>query len=423
MPERENPAGRPFAAAVVGVLLVIALTACTAAASKPAPVPRATHTQSGDGVLRIGTVFPTTGSASYLGPAQADGVDAAVKDINAAGGVLGKPVEVLHEDSGDVSTTTIETSFADLESKGIDVLIGPSSSVLAERLFPKTLAASIPMITPSATSVRLSKLGETGYLYRTVPSAAAQGSVLASAIGGGKARIALVYLDDQTGQAILSTLTAGLRASGGTLVAAQPFATTTTDFTAIIAALVKAAPDDVVFSSNFATMSQNETVIARLNAAGLGGAKLWLTSDNMADYSQALPAGALANVNGIMEGISAGDAFDAKVKAVDGSVNDYLYAAESYDATILAALAASVAGSDSGKAIAGRLRDVSEGGLKCTDYAECIAALATHSNIDYDGLTGAIAFDGSGDPSPAHYGVYRYDGQNRFSLVGAAMGG
>ncbi len=408
----------PLAAAT---LLIIALAACTTTTKTPLPVASASSTPSSP--LKIGTLFPVTGTASYLGPAQSDGVDAAVKDINAAGGVLGAPVQVFHDDSGDVTTTTIETSFADLQAKGVQVLIGPSSSVLAERLFPKSLAAFIPMITPSATSVRLSALGKTGYLFRTVPSAAAQGSVLAATIGAGKAKIALIYLDDETGQAIHSTLASGLKKSGGSLVTAQPFTTATTDFAPIIAAVVKAAPDDVVFVSNFATMDQNKAVITQLNTAGLGGAKLWLTSENMADYSQALPAGALANVNGLLEGVSAGDAFNAKVKAVDASVSNYLYAAEAYDATVLAALAAESANSTSGKSIATHLRSVAAGGIKCTSYVECLGVLATNPNIDYDGLTGAIAFDTSGDPSPAHYGVYRYDGQNRFTLVGSAVGG
>lgn len=413
---------RTLAALVTAALLTLTLASCTPTATMPVPTGTATSAQTSaqTSALRIGTVFPVTGSASYLGPAQSDGVDVAVADINAAGGVLGHPVQVFHDDSGDVTTTTVETSFADLRAKRIDALIGPSSSALAERLFPKTLAARIPLITPSATSVRLSPLGASGYLFRTVPSAAAQGTVLAATIGGGKAKIALLYLDDQTGEAIRATLTAALPA--GRLVAATPFTTATTDFAPIIAALVKAAPDDVVFVSNFGTMGQNQTVITQLTAAGLGGAKLWLTSENMADYSQALPAGALAQVNGILEGVSAGDAFTAKLKAFDPTLSSVLYAAESYDATILVALAAQTAGNTSGTAIAHQLRSVSAGGIKCTNYAECVGVLTTNADIDYDGLTGAIAFDREGNPTGPRYGLYRYDAQNRFALVGSGTG-
>jgi len=418
--------------------LVLALVGCTAAEPQPRPTqPSATATApatetapAGDGVLRVGTLFPTTGAASYLGPAQADGVNAAIAAINAAGGVLGKPVEVIHADSGDVTTTTIESSFAALQAKGADVVIGPTSSVLAERLYPKALAARIPLISPAATSVRLSSL-RGGYFFRTVPSAADQGTVLASLLtaaaaakaasnGGAPARVAIVYLDDATGRDIRSSLAAGLLEHGGGLVSSQPFSTATTDFPAIASSVAKATPDAVVLVSPFAVMDQNKAAITALTAAGLGHDKLWLTSANLADYSQALPNGTLQNVNGLLEGIDAGTAFTATLKTVDPAVVSTLYAAEAYDATALAAIAAQAAGSDSGVAIADALPGASARGIKCTSYAECLSVLQSQRDVDYDGLTGAISFDADGDPHPAHYGVYRYDGENRFARIGAA---
>ncbi|MCU1523293.1 MAG: amino acid transporter substrate-binding protein [Microbacteriaceae bacterium] len=413
---------RPLAV-VAAVTLSLALGACASPDPMPVPTPKPSATPTGDGILRIGTVFPTTGAQSYLGPGQAAGVEAAVREINQAGGVLGKPVEVFHRDSGDATTGTLEQSFADLQTKSIDVLIGPSSSVLEERLLPKVVAAGIPVISPAATSVRLSGVNQAGYLFRTIPSDALQGSALGATIAGGKAKVALVYLDDDTGVAILGTLTASLKKSGGKLVTAQKYAADAKDFVPIIDAVKKAAPDAVVFVSPFAAMEQNKAIITQLSAAGFGGAKLWLTSGNMADYSQALPAGTLTGVNGILEGAEPDAAFTAKVKAADPAVSNFLYSAEAFDATVLAALAATVAHDDGGLSIANRLRDVSEGGIKCTSYGECLDVLKTQSDIDYDGVSGPIGFDKNGDPSPAHYGIYRYDAGNRFARVSGVVGG
>jgi branched-chain amino acid transport system substrate-binding protein len=371
-------------------------------------------------VLRIGTVFPVSGSASYLGPGQAAAVEAAVREINEAGGVNGKPIEVFHRDSGDISTGKAEESFADLKTKAVDVVIGPSSSALAERLFATTAAAKVPLITPAATSVRLSELGTSGYLYRTVPSAVMQGPALAKLIkGGDKPKVALIYLADETGKAVRASLTAALEKVKGTLVVDQAFTAATKDFTPMVQAVKDASPDGVVLVSPFSAMEQNKAIIAALTPAGFGGAKLWLTTENMADYSQALPAGTVKDVNGLLEGIAPDDAFVARVKAADPSVSNFLYAAEAYDATILAALAATVAGDDGGASVAGQLGATSSGGIKCTSFGECLSVLKTRTDIDYDGLTGAISFDAHGDPSPAHYGVYRYDAGNRFARVGA----
>ena len=415
---------RTLPALVSGVVFSLALVSCSVASPMPvppAPSPTSTVAPFGDGVLRIGTLFPISGTQSYLGGGQAAGVAVAVKEINDAGGVLGKPVEVLARDSGDVSTATIETSIADLVTARADVLVGPSSSVLAERVIPKLVAAKLPMISPAATSVRLSSAASGGYFFRTIGSAALEGNALAKTIGG-TARIAIIYFDDDMGRAVLGAMRVGLAASGA-LVGVQKIDSTTKDLAPVIAAVKAVKPDDVVFVSPFSAMEQNTGMITQLTSAGFGGAKLWLTGQNTADYSQGLPVGTLTNVNGLLEGASPTAAFAARVAAVAPAVTDLLYAEEAYDATILAALAATVAKDAHGAAIAGHLREVSAGGIECTTYRECLDVLATSSDIDYDGISGATTFDANGDTSPVHFGLYRYDAAGRFARVGDIIAG
>ncbi len=76
----------------------------------PTAAPSARSTSAVDGTLTIGTLFPTTGSVAYITPPLAAGVAAAVRAINAAGGVNGKPVALLARDSGDAGTGTVEAS-------------------------------------------------------------------------------------------------------------------------------------------------------------------------------------------------------------------------------------------------------------------------------------------------------------------------
>src|ERR1700754_394099 len=104
-----------FAIALVAVAGLLA--GCTAPKPMPTPTPTPTATPIGDGVLKIGTLFPSTGATAFLGGPQLDGVKVAVADINAAGGVNGKPVVLLSDDSGDATTKTAEASLADLVKK------------------------------------------------------------------------------------------------------------------------------------------------------------------------------------------------------------------------------------------------------------------------------------------------------------------
>jgi branched-chain amino acid transport system substrate-binding protein len=230
----------------------------------------------------------------------------------------------------------------------------------------------------------------------------------------GPVDVALVALDDPGSAALLETLTAGLDAEGSTLAVTEIFAADTKDFAAIIAAVTAAEPDAVVLATPGAATEQAKALIQQLSSAGYGGAKLWLTTQNTADYSQALPAGLLDGVNGIIEGFEPDDAFKSRLTAADGALTLFRYATESYDATILAALAAVVAGDDGAASIAAALDDVSRGGIKCTSYAECLTVLQTQDDIDYDGVSGPQNFDSNGDIWPAYYGVFTFNGENKF---------
>ena len=188
----------PRAGFAVALLAAAALlTGCTASQPMPTPTPTPTATPIGDGVLRIGTLFPSTGATAFLAPPQLDGVKAAVADINAAGGVNGKPVVLLSDDSGDATTQTAEASLADLVKKGADVIIGPSSSVLSQRLLTAAAAAQVALISPAATYPQLSTLDTQNVFFRTIPSTALQGVALGTLLPSKKQlKVALVAGSD-----------------------------------------------------------------------------------------------------------------------------------------------------------------------------------------------------------------------------------
>jgi branched-chain amino acid transport system substrate-binding protein len=372
-------------------------------------------------VLRIGTLLPSTGVTAFIGPPQLDAVKVAVADINAAGGVNGKPVELLSADSGDATTQTAEASLADLIKKGADVIIGPASSVLSQRLLTAAAAARVPLISPSATYPQLSSLDSQNVFFRTIPSTAQQGVALGALLPSKKQlKVALVASSDEIGQSIVRTLGDTLTAHGGTLV--TNVALTASSVPADVVAQLKAAAPDAVVLDTPDNGAQTKAVITALVGAGFGGAKLWLTSQNLADYSQALPAGQLTGVSGILEGADSDAAFQAKLKAVDAGIGSFYYAPEAYDATILAALAATLAHDDAGIRVASQLRAASVGGIKCTSYAECLDVLVTEPAIDYDGISGALNLNAAGDPTSATYGVFTYTADNKYARSASIAG-
>jgi len=409
----------------LGLVIAASVVGCSdLGLPMPTPTPSPTYAVTGDGVLRIGTLFPTSGTYAYLGAGQVAGVEAAVREINEAGGVNGVPVEVYHRNSSDATTETAEASYADLVAKGVDVVIGPSSSVLAERLVDPVIAAGVPLISPAATLPALTALDDTGLVFRTIGTYAAQGAVITDALVEAKAaKVAYVYVDDASGQALLESITAGAEEGGLTLATSETFKATATDFSSIVAAVKKANPDAVVVSSSADAVDATKALITALTTAKFGGARLWLTSQNLADYSQALPAGVLDKVNGVLEGAQPDDAFIARLKQADPSVGAYRYAEEAYDATIMAALAATVSGDDGGPAVARLLPVISKDGIKCTSFGECIDVLRTEPDIDYDGISGPVNLTAEGDVSSASWGIYVYGAGNTATLVRTVIAG
>ncbi|EAR25039.1 branched-chain amino acid transport system substrate-binding protein [marine actinobacterium PHSC20C1] len=417
--------------------IAVALAACSSPVPTAAPTAAPTYDQpstptptpdvipSGDGVLTVGTLFPTSGTFSFLAAAQAAGVAAAVKEINAAGGISGEDVVIVGANSGEANKTTLESSFKTLVSKDVDVVIGPSSSVLAQRAIPLAIDAKIPVISPAATLSSLDEVFDDGYFFRTIPAYDQQGHALAEVLAGGvvRQRIAFVYIADAQGVALHDTFVEALAGFDAELVADEVFTSSTTNFDSIISSLKAAAPDVVVIGSTYDAQKATKAAIEKVSAAGYKGSKLWLTSLNTGDYSQAFKNGTLKSVRGVIEGVQPSKAFIATLKATNSKLTSYRYSVEAYDATMLAALAAIVARDDAGEAIAGSLYDVSKGGVKCLSFAECLEVLKTTNDIDYDGVSGPVNFTPDGNIEPGYWGYYTYDGENKFVFTSGSVAG
>lgn len=418
---------KPLATVAAVVLAVVALAGCTGEPTPmPTPTPTPTPTPSGDGVLKIGTLFPSSGGVGFIGPAQVAGVNAAVREINAAGGVNGEPVVVLNRDSGDASTQKVEESFADLVAQGVDVVIGPSSSVLAQRLLGPAAEAGIPLISPAATYPQLTALDTDDVFFRTIASYPHQAIVLARELAAADVdSVVLVSREGDLAGSLAAAFELALEAEaegaiGLSLVEVAADAAGEA-LAAAVAEVTGAEPDAVVLATPD-NGEQTRSLIALLTTAGFGGDKLWLTSQNVADYSQSISAGVLNGVHGVLDGATIDAAFQAKIKQEDPAVGVFSYAAEAYDAVVLAALAAELAGDDGSASIAWKLRDASVGGIKCTSFGECLDVLVTQPDIDYDGISGSVNLDADGEPERGTFTLVVYNGENKYAVQGNRIG-
>lgn len=413
---------RPLLLAAIATVFALSAAGCSdSGLPMPTPTPSPTYPVTGDGVLKIGTLF-SLGSGTAA--AQVAGVEAAVREINEAGGLSGVPVELYHRNAGTAATDTVEAAYADLVAKGVDVVIGPSSSALVEQLVEPVIAAGVPLISPAATASALTALDDSGLIYRTIASYSDQGPVLATAMAdAGATKIAYLYFNDDNATALLDSLTAAAEERGMSVEFSGSFTVATSSFASLISKVTKAKPDAVVIASPPEAHVQTAALITALSEAKLGGSALWLTSLNLTDYSQELPAGVLDTVNGVMEGAQADAAFAARLRQADPGVGGLRYALEAYDATILATLAAYRAGDDGGPAIARLLPTVSTKGIPCTSYGACLDVLSTEPDIDYNGISGPVDLTAEGDVAEGSWSIYAYGPTNNLTLISSVIAG
>ncbi len=378
----------------------------------------------GDGTLTIGSLLPQTGSLAFLGPPEFAGVDLAINDINAAGGVLGKDVVGVKADSGDTDSGIAPAETDKLLKAKSDVIVGAASSGVSLTVIDKIMSAGVIEYSPANTSTSFDEgdYSKPDLYFRTAPSDILQGAVLANLlIEDGRQNVAILARQDAYGETLAKEISKNLEAAGSTVAANVLYSEKTGPGDSQITEIADAKADAVVLVA----FEETTTIIPKLIQAGAGPQDVptYFVDGNTANYGEgdaaSLPDGTLEGTKGTIPGAEATSDFKDRLATVNPDLKDYSYSAESYDAVITSALAAIVADSDSGEAIAKELPGVTEGGEKCTTFEECAALLKDDpkTDIDYDGVSGPIELGETGSPTAASIGIYEYDAKNKISPV------
>jgi ABC-type branched-subunit amino acid transport system substrate-binding protein len=413
--------------AVLGVAGLV-LTACggddgddTTAEPKDDTSSSAAPAAKGDGTLKIGTLLPQTGSLAFLGPPEFAGVDLAIQDINDAGGVNGTQVEKTDSDSGDTSTDTASQSVDRLLSNNVDAIVGAASSSVSLSVIDKITGAGVVEISPANTSDELTTYDDKGLYFRTAPPDVLQGRVLGDLIlSDGNSTVGILALQDSYGTGLAESTTKSITDGGGEVVETVVYDPKAASFSSEVGKIKAADPEAIAVIA----FDETKKIIPEMVKQGIGPdtKKIYFVDGNLASYEKDFPKGTLDGVKGTLPGVAASDEFKARLTDLKPDLTEFAYSPESYDATILVALAASAAGDDSGEAISSQMQAVSEGGTKCTSYKECLDLLKNDEDIDYDGVSGPVEFNDAGDPSEATIGIYQYGADNNYTFLEGKAG-
>ena len=369
---------------------------------------------SADGVLTIGTLLPVTGDLAFLGPPEVAGARLAIEDINAAGGVLGNDVVLQEGDSGDTNQDIANPEVDRLLALNVDAIMGAASSAVSRLVIDKITGNNVVQFSPANTSPEFTTYADNGLYFRTAPSDLLQGKVLADEVAAqGNETVAVLFRQGPYGQGLAEAFRDNFEAAGGIVEPYTAYAVDTENFDAEVDAIVDADPDAIVVIG----FAESANILTTMNERGLGpdNKNVWGVDGNIGGIGGELadpsiisgmkgtePSVDLSSISGFT------DRLDGAYEGGVGGV--FAYGAETYDAIVIVALAAEVAGSDDPVILALEINGVTKDGETCTSFADCKAIIAGGGNPDYDGFGGPYEFVDAGEPAAASFRIATYDG-------------
>lgn len=371
-------------------------------------------TGAGDGVLTFGTLFPITGDLAFLGPPEVAGARLAVQDINDAGGVLGQPVNLIEGDSGDTNTDIANPTTDRLLSGGADAIIGAASSAVSKLVIDKITGAGVIMFSPANTSDDFTDYPDNDLYFRTAPPDFLQGQVLANLIAeDGNATLGIIFRQESYGEGLAERIREVFEEAGGEVVEFIPYAPDTDNFDPEVDQLVSAAPDAIAVVG----FNESAAILTTMHERGIGPTSkgVYGVDGNIDGIGAELAdPSIIAGMKGTQPSIDLSTISDFTARldtAYEGGLQGiYAYGAEAYDAMIITALAAEIAGSDEPATVAAEINGVTREGTKCTSFAECSELIAAGEDIDYDGVGGPYEFIDAGEPAAGTFRISTYDG-------------
>jgi branched-chain amino acid transport system substrate-binding protein len=347
--------------------------------------------------VKLGVVFGYTGPIESLTPQMAAGAELAMKEVSDSGALLGgaKVVSVRADSTcGDSAAGSAATERIVTSDKVNAIVGGDCSGVTTAMLKNVAKPNGIVMISPSATSPALSTIEDDGLFFRTAPSDARQGEVVADILREMDIlEAALTYTNNDYGKGLADSIAANFEERGGTVTINTPHEDGKGDYSAEVAALAAAGGDILI-------------VAGYLDQGGKGIIQASLDSGAFDRFF--LPDGMIGD--SLVEAI--GDDLNGSIGTVPGTdspgaakLGDMLesasqpFVSESYDAAALILLAMQAAGSTESGALKDHVMAVANAPgeqIFPGELAKGLGILADGGEIDYVGAS-AVELVGAGE--------------------------
>lgn len=365
--------------------------------------------------IKLGIALGFTGALESLAPPMQKGAEMAMKEASDSGLLLeGSTITPVTADTtctdAAAATTAVERIVTSEGVKGI--VGGMCSGETIATLEKVAVPNGIVMISPSATSPALSTTPDNGLFFRTSPSDARQGTVMAEIILEHDIKnVAVTYTNNDYGKGLADSFQAEFEAKGGTVTVSSGHDDGKADYSAEVAALASAGGDALVVAGY---VDKGGSGIVR-GALDTGAFDLFVFPDGMVSNALAEKFGSEVEGSFGQNPAAEGEGRDkyiamAKEAGYDGSE---AFSAESYDAAALIVLAMAAAKSSDPAVYKDQVTAVAnEPGEKILpgELAKALEIINGGGDVDYVGAT-AVEMVGEGESAGSYREIEFKDGK------------
>ena len=350
--------------------------------------------------IGVGVVIPFSGDLSDFGQPMLNGLEMAREDINAAGGPLGREIELFDEDSETNSTAGVNAANSLINTQNVSGLIGAvSSGVTISIAQSVTIPNEILQITSASSSPTISTLDDDDLVFRTRTNDRLIAQVMAQVIEDeGADSAAVLYINNDFGAALADTFE---ETFSGTTTATVGYESGQSSYQQALSELYADDPEFVAYAGY---PESGTTILNQWNEEGYGGNWVLHTSLLSQDFLDNVGADILNGMYGVRTLPPTGDAtssFEADYADAYPDADLFSpYSWNSYDALVSYALAVHHAGTTDPNAVKESMRPVSNPDGEAVSYGavgDGFDLIDDGTTIDYSGPSGQVNYDDNGD--------------------------
>jgi len=205
--------------------------------------------------LRVGALLPLTGDAAAYGRSAKNGLDLAVSEANAAGGIAGNPVRIIYEDTQADPKSGVSAFLKLVDVDQVRAVLGPMGSSVALAVAPIANEKRVVLLSATASAPTLTEAG--AYFFRNVASDAYDGAAMAAFCRRelNLSKAAVIYVQNDFGLGLKDSFVRAFSSLGGDVVATEAFEQGAVDFRAQVTK-VKAAKPECIFVVGYKEMGR-----------------------------------------------------------------------------------------------------------------------------------------------------------------------